>query len=435
METRNRLRVVLIDPKSPAYRLSYARFFSVIQSSLSAVKLCTPEGVYIEMMDENLNPLNLKGAASFDLIGISVNTATAPHAYQIADELRRLGAKCIVLGGIHSTYLPEEALQHCDTIVLGEAENVWPQLLADAQAGNLKERYDGRNNRPQTWEIPPYPRGSRFAPMHISRGCPFSCNYCCVHKMFGQKQRRLPIENVVKAICNNPPVWPHMMLFYDDNLLINRQRAVELCDALRPLNVRWSTMTSIDVGDDEDFLNTLSQSGCSTVLIGFETTDRENLRSSRKTQNLSRDYATIIRRIHRHGISVVGSYIAGFDHDDASSLRAMGEELVKTGVDMATFSILTPFPGTALFDELEADGRLLHRNWKKYTGGNVVFRPKLMRPDELQRAFENLRRYFFSPINIARRLPVMQHRAIMAPINISAAWAFRLNGPVDQLKQ
>lgn len=431
-----RFKIALINPKNPVYRTGYLDPFAIAQTSLAAVKMCTPDDAEITAMtDENYAPLDFGEIARNDLVGISCSTPNAPRAYKIADGLRQIRRDImIVMGGIHPTFLPAEALEHCDSVVQGEAEGVWKGLLDSARAGHLKETYDGRECRPETWKIPPAD-SSRCIPIHVSRGCPNSCSFCCVHPMSGRKQRRVPVNEIVKTVANTSSKWPHLFAFYDDNLLVNHERAFSLSAGLRPLGINWLGMTSLDITDDEDLLHELSASGCRALLIGFETTNPDNLRSVGKRVNLARrDYKKAIGLIHKHDMSAIGSFMVGMDHDNEESLRKMVDDLIEMGVDMATFSILTPFPGTRLFDQLEAEGRLLHKDWEKYTGGNAVFQPKLMQPRVLENALDNLRRRFFSPINILRRLKSARNKTAMLALNASANWAFREKGPVAGLR-
>ncbi len=426
-----RFKIALVSPRAPSYHhLSYNPV-TASQSSLAAVQMCTPDDANVAtIIDENAGPLNLEQIAENDLVGISAATAMAPRAYQIADRLRQSRRDIqIVMGGIHPTFLPDEALEHCDAIVQGEAECVWPELLEDAQTGNLKERYDGRANRPETWEIPLAPR-SRVMPLHISRGCPQPCEFCCTPNMIGRKQRRLPVEQVVEAIKRNPPLWPHIVPFYDDNLLTNREEAARLAEALRPLGIRWASMSSIDTADDEELLRLLQESGYRTSLIGFESTNKENLRGVGKKVNTTRDYREAVERLHRHGISVIGSFILGMDNDSPESIRDMVDTLTDIKLDMATFSILTPFPGTPLFERLDEEGRIISRDWNRYTAGQVVFQPQQMTPPELQDIYEKTRRQFFSPRNILRRASSVKNKPLALAVNAAAYWSFREKGPV-----
>lgn len=425
-----RFRIALVNPRVPSYHHLAYNPATATQGSLAALKMCTPRDVTVTVVDENEGLLDLEQLAENDLVGISAATAMAPRAYEIADQLQRLRSGIqMVLGGIHPTVLPEEAFEHCDAVVQGEAEGVWPALLKDAQRGRLKELYDGRVCRPETWEIPPAPP-SRYRSLHVSRGCPHPCEFCCTPSMTGQQQRRLPVEQVVESIKRDPLLWPHVLAFFDDNLLANQKWACELAEGLAPLNVRWASMSSIDTADDEDFLKFLYESGYRASLVGFESTNPENLRSVRKRVNTIRDYGEALERMHRAGISVIGAFILGLDHDTPESIRDMVDTLTDIKLDMATFSILTPFPGTPLFDRMEEEGRILHRDWSRYTAGQVVFQPQQMSPRELQEIYERTRRQFFAPGNILRRTGAIRNKLLTLAINTAAHLSFREKGPV-----
>lgn len=427
--------VTLVNPQVSTYhKLSY---LPDIQGSLEAVQMCTPKDVNVTIADENVRSLELEQIAeNSDLVGVTAATAMAPRGYEIIRRLRELRKDIqIVMGGIHPTFLPDEALEHgCDAVVQGEAEGVWSELLEDAQAGSLKKIYDGRTCRPETWEIPFVSQLSFVRPILASRGCPHPCEFCCTPAMTGRRQRCLPVDKIVEAIERDLPFWsgivPQVIPFYDDNLLANRKRAEELAEALRPLGVRWASMSSIDTADDEDFLRFLRASGYVASLIGFESINAENLRSVGKRVNTVRDYREAVARMHKCGISVIGSFILGMDHDTSQSIRDMIDALIDMKLDMATFSILTAFPGTQLYKRMDEEGRIIHRQWDKYTAGLSTLRPKNMTPLELQDILEKTRRRFFSPRSILSRIGSVRNKPFTLAINVASHRAFRENGPV-----
>jgi radical SAM superfamily enzyme YgiQ (UPF0313 family) len=349
-------------------------------------------------------------------------TPLAARAYEISEEYRKRGAK-VVLGGIHASALPEEALQHADAVVIGEAENVWAPLLADFRSNQLKRIY-------QSAEFSdlrglPIPRrdlvkqGMTFSPFSIqtSRGCPFGCHFCAVTKFFGGTFRRRPVEEVVREIESaDRKNW----LFIDDNIIGNQAYAQELFSALASLKIRWGGQSTVLLANNDKLLKLAAKSGCLGLFVGFESLNEMNLRTANKGFVKIKDYGECLRKLHDNGILVLASFVFGLDHDDKSVFERTLEFLIKSKVVAASLSVLVPYPGTKVYQQMEAEGRILTKEWSKYDYDKAVFRPKLMEPEALEEGVRWTVSQFYSRSSIISRLAYnWRHPLIFAMMNAS----------------
>jgi radical SAM superfamily enzyme YgiQ (UPF0313 family) len=368
----------------------------------------TPARHTVRVTHQQVEPVNLDTDA--DLIAISFFSGFADEAYRLADAFRQRH-KRVVAGGPHVTYWPEEALGHCDAVVLGEAEGVWPCLLEDAKAGRLQRQYRGQ---PQALEGLPSPRydllPDRFFVKRVvqaTRGCPFACSFCTVPAI-NPGVRLRPVEEVLRDIRYEafPHAWQRKIVwFWDDNLTAQRAYIKELLRAMIPLKRWWLTQASMDIAQDEELLDLMVKSGCIGVFLGIETFGAEALRAANKRQNRLSEYRHCIAKLHRRGMSVMAGFIAGFDGDTPDSIVGMADRLYEIGVDVPFLSVLTPYKGTPLYDQLQAEGRLLpRRGWSAFNGYNTAFQPKNITPVELTRAHRALWRRAFSPAHVLRRI-------------------------------
>jgi len=345
-----------------------------------------------------------------DLAALSVETYTARRAYQIADAYRARGVP-VVLGGYHPTFLPDEALLHADAVVIGDAEGAWERLLADFRAGKLERRYSGGN----LLSLADYRldrsiyRGKRYAPVEVvqyGRGCRFACDFCSIHAFYGTNVRARPVASVVAELERLPK--SRLLFFVDDNLFGSKPALNALLDALEPLDRRWSCQISIDVARDEELLDRLAASGCRFVLIGFESLNPESLLQMRKRWNkVSGSYANVVRALHGRGIGIYGTFVFGYDADTRDSFERTLEFALESRLEIANFNPLTPTPGSALYDRLHAEGRLLWPLWwldPAYRYGHAIFEPRGMRADELTEGVFETRRRFYSWRSIGKRV-------------------------------
>jgi radical SAM superfamily enzyme YgiQ (UPF0313 family) len=345
-----------------------------------------------------------------DLAALSVETYTARRAYAVADAYRARGVT-VVMGGYHPTFLPDEALQHADAVVVGDAEGAWEALLEDFAAGQLKPRYAGGNKLALTdyrLERSIY-QGKRYAPVELvqyGRGCRFACDFCSIHAFYGSHLRVRPLAGLVAEVESLPA--GKLLLFVDDNLFGKKADLYALLEAMEPLKRRWACQISIDVARDEKLLDRMAQAGCRFVLIGFESLDPASLRQMGKRWNrVSGSYQDVVRALHRRGIGIYGTFVFGYDADTPDTFKRTLEFALQARLEIANFNPLTPTPGSALYDRLLAEGRLLSPTWwldPDYRYGRAIFAPRGMQADELTEGIEEIRKRFYSWRSIGARV-------------------------------
>lgn len=365
----------------------------------------TPRDVSVRFYDDRMETIPFDEPT--DIVAMSVETYTAKRSYQIASEYRRRGIP-VIFGGFHPTLVPDEAERYAESIVVGEAENVWRTVLRDFAAGRLRRRYHA-GERPSLSGLSTDRRifaGKRYLPIALveaGRGCHFRCEFCAVQSYFKSTQTRRPTEEVIDEIrrARKPLVF-----FVDDNITSNMDRAKELFHALIPLKIRWVSQSSINAAHDLEFLELLRRSGCQGVLIGFETLDRSALKRMRKGFNtMGGGYEVAMANLRRYGIRLYGTFIVGYDGDH-EGVEAAVDFALREKMYIAAFNHLTPFPGTPLYARLAAEGRLRFERWwldPGYRYGMVPYHPQGATPDEITRRCIAARRRFYSLRSIARR--------------------------------
>jgi len=371
----------------------------------------TPQEHEVRVFDENVDRIDY--AWNPDLVGISVLTMFAPRAYEICKRYREKGVRT-VLGGIHPSMLPDEALEHCDSVLIGEAEEIWPTLLRDAAGGNLKRVYRAAGPVDLTRSPVPVRAGlNRYRYLsdvvQTTKGCPFDCEFCCVHAFDGRRVRNKSVEQVVREIRD---IQSHAstykrkksIFFADDNIVANREFAEPLFAALKPLNINWMCQASMNISGEEHLLRLMRESGCGAIFIGFESLHADNLDQMHKVVNRRYDYAEVIRRIQSHGMLVQASFILGYDSDSPAVFDELVGFIRENRLFAPVINILTPFPGTKLFERLEKQGRILHRDWGRYDTKHVVFSPAQMSPDELLDGYRQVIKEIYSFDSILERL-------------------------------
>jgi len=345
---------------------------------LAMVAAVTPPGVEVSLTDENVTVIDFQKET--DLVGISAMTITAQRAYDIADTFRAKGVK-VILGGSHPSALPEEASQHADAVVIGEAEGIWPNVIEDFKANKLQRIYSQRE-RPSLLNLP-IPRRDLFADgayyfrntISATRGCPFACSYCSVTSFFGHTYRRRPVENILKEI----ETMKHRKFigFVDDNIVGNPKFAKELFRAMVPYKIKWAAQASITIARDDELLKLAAESGCITLLIGFETLSQASLAALGKKVNVVDEYETAIRKIHSYGIAIHGFFILGLDGDDENVFERTLRFTQKMRLESAQFAYPVPYPGTALSESLDKAWRrvgVARRNLVILWAMNLVYR-------------------------------------------------------------
>ena len=365
----------------------------------------TPKNYEVEIVNENFS--NIDFDSDYDLVGITTYTMTAPRAYEIADKFRRRGKK-VVLGGYHVTAMPDEAIQHADSIVLSWAEGSWPQLLEDAEKGKLRPFY-GPNYDYSIENIPPLRRDiirhePWFGAVQTSRGCLNNCEFCPIGSFCKNVIKQRPIKDVINDIKS---MKNRYFRFHDPHLTVNRKYAKDLFKEIIKNKIKkyWVANGTVNVLNavDNEFLDLARKSGCIDWFIGFESVSQESLNGIKKTHNKVKDFKKLVKRLHDHGMTILGGLIFGFDDDTPDIFDLTLEKMYEFEIDALEINILTPYPGTPLFDRLDKEGRILTRDWSKYNQVDVVFQPKNMSAEELIEGTRKTIKEFYSYHNIIKR--------------------------------
>jgi radical SAM superfamily enzyme YgiQ (UPF0313 family) len=365
----------------------------------------TPRNHSVKIINENYEDLSFDEPA--DLVGITSYTMTAPHVYQLADEFRSRGRK-VVLGGYHPTAMPDEAKQHADSIVLGEAEAIWPQLISDLEKGVLKPFY-GPNPDFDMAAIPPIRRdlirqNPLLGAVQSTRGCPNQCEFCAIASFCNHGVKQRPIKNVVEEIKQMPN---RIFVIHDPSLTVNPPYSRELFQELirQKVHKGWVANGNANVLGkiDDEFLSLAKKSGCVEWFVGFESVSQDALNGIKKTVNKVEDFKRTIKRVHQHGMAVQGGIIFGFDQDTPDIFDATLEKMYEWELDAVEVNILTPYPGTPLYDRLEREGRILTKDWSRYNQVDVVFRPSQMTEKELFDGSRKVAKEFYTLPNILLR--------------------------------
>lgn len=393
-------------PKDP--HASFSKHVLTPTLALTSIAGATPPNWTVAYWDENL----LNGPPPLDpfpqVVGISVHLTFAKRAYALAAWYRARGAT-IVLGGLHVISCPEEADPHADILAIGEGVQIWPEILRDIEAGAPRPRYQGDFAKPYRADPPPrrdlLPQASFLTTtsLNATRGCHNRCGFCylATDGLHMPYRLRDPEQIVAEIKADRQPY----AVFTDNNLGSRPTYLRELCRRLRPLNIIWSAAVTIDVTDHPDLVREMALAGCMGVFIGFESLSNANITDAGKRSPRTEDYARRVALLHENGIQVNGSFVLGFDHDGPDVFVQTADWIEANRLECATFHILTPYPGTPLFRELEAQGRLLHRDWDDYDTSHVVFRPRGMTVDELADGYAWCYRRLFSHASIWKRRP------------------------------
>lgn len=406
-------------PKDP--HASFGKHVLTPTLALTSIAATTPAEWRVRYWDENLLQGPPPHTPTPQVVGITVHLTFAHRAYELAAWYRARGA-LVVLGGLHVLSCPTEAAPHADALAIGDGVQLWPAILRDADAGCLKSKYiatyetDYRDDPAPRRSL--LPRGSFLtsASLIATRGCHNRCGFCYL-STDGLKipyRMRAP-EQVVREFEDSGEPYA---VFIDNNLGSKRDYLRSLCRALRPLEKIWSAAVTLDVTDDPTLVREMALAGCTGAFIGFESLSNENLADARKRTPRTEDYARRVALLHDHGIQVNGSFVVGFDEDRRDCFATLAQWIEANRLECATFHILTPYPGTPLFKQMQREGRLLHRDWSRYDTGHVVFQPKHMRPDELAHGYGWLYQRLFSSRSIWARRP-NDARAVLPYLGMS----------------
>ena len=399
-------------PKDP--HASFGKHVLTPSLALTSIAGATPKNWQVKYWDENL----LQGPPPWrpmpHVVGISVHLTFAARAFELAAWYRQRGAR-IILGGLHVLSCPDECAPHADALAIGEGVQLWPRILADVEADRLQKIYRAdftqsyRDDPPPRRDILPRESFLTTTSLIATRGCHNRCGFCYLATDgLRMPYQMLDVEQVVEQFQADDQPYA---VFVDNNLGSNRKYLRKLCRALRPLDKIWSAAVSIDVTDEEDLVREMALAGCTGVFVGFESLSDANLIDAKKKTPRTDDYARRVELLHRNGIQVNGSFVLGFDHDRPDVFERTVNWIEANRLECATFHILTPYPGTPLFRQMDAEGRLLHRNWTKYDTAHVVFRPRHMTPRQLGDGYAWCYRRLFSSRSIWRRRP-LDRRAV-----------------------
>ncbi len=380
--------------------------------TLTTLAALTPPDVEVEITDENVEPIDFE--EEVDLVGVTGMLMHAPRAYQIAEEFRQRGIP-VVMGGPHASSLPLEAKEHVDAVVIGEAENVWGGLIEDFKKGCLKPFYKAEGFC--SMEKLPFPRLDLLRKdkymtincVQTTRGCPHQCDFCHVTHFFGKTYRCRPVDEVIEEVKR---LEGDFLVFIDDNIAGNRRYAKELFTRLKPLKKKWASQASMTLTRDPELLKLAAESGCVTLFIGVESLSPENLKDVNKTFNHVHQFGEAMKAVHDHDIMVVAGLIFGLDYDDEGVFERTLRFCEQNRIELPSFFLLTPLPGTPLFQRMESEGRLLHKDWAQYNGATVVFKPRLMTEETLQRGFNWACKEAYSWGSIFKRVFHPQQRFI-----------------------
>lgn len=442
------MRLLLINPRNPLVNVTnkknYWNKYRVWKPlGLLVVAGCTPKGWDITVVDENVDVPDYEQMSRPDLVGITAFTSQAPRAYEVASVFRSRGVP-VVMGGIHATMCHEEAVRRVDAVVLGEAEGVWAQVLDDAARGVLKPLYTG--NQEQMEETPParhdlLSTGYHFGAIQTTRGCPLNCSFCSVSSFNGRLYRRRAIEDVVSEFRL---IGENHVLVVDDNLIGTRRdhiaRAKDLFRALIKARhgKKWICQATINMADDGELLRLASRAGCIGVFIGFESSAEEGLVELHKKYNIQkkRDFRSSVRRIQRHGITVVGSFIMGLDVDKPGVGLQIAQTANRYGVDLLNVLFLTPLPGTDLWKKMQEEGRItadrFPEDWKYYTLALPVGRYQNLNRDQIIDEMNDCVREFYSLRGILRRVGRTLRTRRQPFLTLAGNLSYRKNGPLSR---
>ena len=408
------MKIRLIDPAYDHPFISHSQ--KVIKTiwfahlTLTTLAALTPNDIEVKITEENVDPVDFD--EEVDLVGVTGMVMHASRAYEIAERFRQRGIP-VVMGGPHASSLPFEAKEHVDAVVIGEAERVWEGLIEDLKKGCLKPFY--KADAFCSMEGLPPPRLDLLREdaymtincVQTTRGCPYQCDFCYVTHFFGKTYRCKPAEEVVEEVKR---LEGEFIVFVDDNIAGNRRYAKELFTQLKPLKKKWASQASITLTQDRELLRLAAESGCVSLFLGIESLSSENLKDVNKAFNRVSQFEEGIKAIHDHDIMILAGFIFVLDHDDEGVFERTLRFCERNRIELPSFFIPTPLPGTPLFQKMESEGRLLHKDWTQYNGATVVCKPNLMTEETLQRGFNWVCKEAYSWSSIFKRVFHPQQR-------------------------
>ncbi|MFH1369498.1 MAG: radical SAM protein [Elusimicrobiota bacterium] len=420
------MKILLISPiADPEIKTSEG--LMIPQLALHILESLTPPEHEVKIVEEEIEAVDINEEC--DLVGISCMTSNAPRAYQLSEEFRKRGKK-VVLGGVHPTLLSEEALQHCDAVVIGECETVWEQVLKDFQEGRLQKTYHEAAPSLDKY-IPLKYRGFTkkrlfsVIPIMTTRGCPYNCEFCCVSNIYGKKIRHLPVSNIVRDLQESRH---KLYIFLDDNIIGDPEYAKALFKAIKPFKIKWVGQSSISFVHDTELMKLAVESGCTALFFGVESVSEFQLKRMAKSIKEIKKIDEAIHIVKDLGIHFHASIVFGFDGDTKTIFPETLDFLSRNKIGSASLNILTPYPGTRVYEQFKSEGRLLTPDWQYYDHSTVVFRPKNMTPHELQAGTNWIKREYTKVASIIKRLPGnMSHPLLFFAINMGMRKSTRMD--------
>jgi len=386
-----------------SYRGRFSNLLSYPSLTLAVIYSLIPKGVFekIDVIDENSQCVDYD-KDKYDVVMLSFETSSSLTAYKHCEQFKKRGSY-VVCGGYHATALPEEVLQHCDTVICGPAEKSIPEFISDYINGHPKQLYRNYDVCAADFPIPARDKITKRKKLKIpavvaNRGCANCCKYCSMRTMWKSCPR--PVQNVIDELKE---LEAKMVIFYDPNFFGDRDYAMALMSELKKLKILWASNATADFGYDHELMQAAYESGCRGVLIGLESLNSQSLTGVGKRFRETDKYKEIIANIHSHGMAVNGCFVLGFDSDTEEELLALPERVDKLGLDLCRFAVLTPYPGTKLYDEYEASGRIITKEWSRYNQHNAVFRPVNMTPERLNEIYRKVWKEAYSWKRLLKR--------------------------------
>lgn len=393
--------------------------------TLATLKALTPAEHEVDLYDDRIE--TREDFSGFDACAIVVETYTAKRAYTLAARLRELGTK-VILGGYHIMLAPKEAAEYADALVIGSAESVWGEVIADLEAGTLQEKYNGVPAFSHTLPDIGLYNGKKYLPVSLvetGRGCVHNCEFCAITAAYEGCYHKRPMEDILRDVEQNV----HRYFFLvDDNLIADRKHALELFQALEKRKIKWAGQGTLTVGRDPELLRAMKKSGCEILLIGFESLNAKNLIQMGKRHHLLKERDELVQKIHDAGINIYATFVFGYDEDDEETIAEALAFSKKHRFYTAAFNHLLPFPGTSLYDRLKAEGKLLYDKWwlaEGYHYGELAFRPKKLSPEELATRCFEARKAFNTPKELFRRFIQIAPRS--SPMLWLLFWAMNVS--------
>lgn len=403
------MKILLIQPwhkSDNSYRSKYSFLISYAPLTLATLAALIPKelNAEVDVCDEMVDKIDKYIKKDYDLVAITLQTSAAIKSYELAKIFKDKGSY-VVMGGYHPTYMPDEALEHADTVIVGAAEYAWPRFLKDFKKNKPKRLYDiqgvkGKDIVPPDRSVIPKRKYLKYPAVLANRGCPNHCDFCVISEMWRSCNPR-PIKNVIEEIKS---LNSKMIIFFDPNFFAIRDYAIELMQELKKLHIRWSGSATINCAFDEELMELAEESGCKGLLVGLESLNSQTLKKNKKGFNDPNKYKEAIEIMHKHKIAVNGCFVLGLDGDTEELLLSLPKQINYLNLNLARFSVLTPVPNSPLYKKLESEGRILTTDWSKYTQHIAVFKPKNMSKERLEQIYRQVWKETYSWKNIFKRV-------------------------------